>query len=242
VNCFSPELHTKIKALGYGSTAAGIEQMHTRLLHYRMPSVEMAAGNKAQETLGNAILLWQVHLHRVERLMTTCGNALSNDDVHGFATLTRAIVESTGVVGAVLSSLLRWSVSRTTVEQVAKDMQRALVGMKGGPVESKNVMSWIEKADELIEKTVPEEQLPNQLMSMYDALSEICHPNLLSNLNSLKNVSSDGKIEIAHGAKIDSDQMMLLGTLAVVSRLFMDFSHSFQNLLMRGLPTNSLMS
>jgi hypothetical protein len=204
-----------------------------------MPSVEMVAGDKAQETVGKVILLWQLHLHRVERLMATCGAALSNDDVHGFATLTRAIVESTGVVGAMLSSVLRWSVSRTTVDQVAKDLQRALVGMKGGHVESKNVMSWIERADELIEKTIPEEQLPNQLMSMYASLSEICHPNLLSNLNSIKDISSDGKIEIAHRAKLDSDQMMLLGTLSVASRLFMDFSHSFQNLLARGLPTNS---
>ena len=171
--------------------------------------------------------------------MTTCGSALLNDDVHGFATLTRAIVESTGVIGAVLSSVLRWSVSRTTAEQVAKDLQRALAGMKGGYIESKSIMSWIEKADELIEKTIPDESLPNPLMSIYNALSEICHPNLLSNVNSVKSFSPEGKVEIAHRSKLDSEQMMLLGTLSVATRLFMEFSHSFEKILKRGFRTNS---
>lgn len=225
--------------LGHAQVAGSIEQIHTRLLQYRLPQVELPPGEDATSTVAMIFLLWQLHLHRVERLMVTGGSALANDDAHGLATLIRAIVESTAVVGGLLASMMRWAASQTEGRQVRKDVDRALKGMKGGVIEPKNILSWIEAADKFIEKTIPEPNFPNQLMSVYSALSEICHPNLLSNVYSMSIGSRPGVVEIKHRQSAEPDPLGLINSFFVTVRLFMDFSFSLHNMLAHGLPIPS---
>lgn len=232
MNCFPPDIRGKIAALGHDQLAAAIELIHTNLLKARLPFVRVHdhAETEMQLYFGLCLVLWQVHLHRAERLMVSCGSCINNDDVYGLATLARGFVESTAVLIAVQAEMTKLSSGKTDAENFGKTLVSALIGTRlpisEEEVPAVNIMSYIKRADRFIYGTEKAE-----LSSIYDRLSEYAHPNIDSNVVSFR--MENGIYKFGHKTEISPAHVALLGHLHKAAVIFDAGSSFFQSLLAR---------
>ena len=155
MNCFPPRVRRKIAQAGYDPIAANIELIHTRLLKHRQQAIHIPFDTEEQVTIGHVLVLWQAHLHRVERLMVTCGSAIENNDPYGLAALIRAIIESTAVTVAIRAKLGDLASQRIDYETFDRLVTSSFIGSRSvhlpdGP-QAVNILTHIKNADRFID-------------------------------------------------------------------------------------------
>jgi hypothetical protein len=232
LNCIQPEVRRTIADLGYDDLAAEIERLHTRLLHARVKRISTsAAKTEIQLQTIHCFVLWQVHLHRAERLMVSCGLAVGNNDPYGLATLIRGFVETTAALGAIRAALESVAIGTLTIEAFSERITTALVGtrVEGAKDQPKaiNVLNFIEKTDKFL-ATHAGRDWERSLASMYEDLSDYAHPNIGSNLIAF-DLQKDRYI-FQHGNGIRKAQVSLLKHLKLAAQIFDWISDSFQAL------------
>jgi hypothetical protein len=221
-----------IAELGYDELAAQIERLHTRFLQARVPSISIAkAKTEIQLQSVHCFVLWQVHLHRAERLMVSCGAAIGNNDAYALATLVRAFVETTAALGAIRAALEKVATGQMSTEDFSAKVSTALIGtrIEGATDQPKatNVLAYINQTDRFVAEKAGDNRA-GSLASIYEDLSDYAHPNIGSNMISFKLVNDNYTFE--HRSKIREAHVALLKHLKLAAQIFDWFSDSFQTL------------
>lgn len=231
MDCFPGQLRRKIDQLGHGSLAASIELNHTRLLKFRHPKLTLKHIQPVEGvTFAHCYVIWQAHLHRVERLMVSCGRVIESNDPYSLAALIRAHIESTAVVTSVRAQMLDFQKGRLPYEQFDAAIDAALVGgrsehLKKSPTAT-NILTHIKKADRFIDEHLSM-TVQSPLSLMYGVLSEYAHPNMPSNTVAFF-IEEPGVYCFQHRAKISEKHIVWLGMLNTSSTIFESLSRLFQ--------------
>lgn len=228
MDCFPTHVRRKIAAAGADFIAAQIERIHTRLLKSRQPTVSVKYARSEEEvTIGHCLVVWQAQLHRVERLMVSCGAAIASHDTYALATLVRAHLESVAMFASLMLARENYASGLNSYEAYDKVVSAALFGSKtqeGSSLSAMNILTHIQRAEKLLKRNYSLSE-PISLQDAYSILSEYAHPNLSSTMASF-DVVEPGVYKFNHGAKITTAHLQMLGILRFNSELFLSMSEA----------------
>jgi hypothetical protein len=192
VSCFTSSQQALFDRFGQDRLRNDLETAHEDLLKRRLEVIEYGDPGQItppQRATANCRLLQQAALHRAERIVASVGAMLEANNTYGLALLVRGHYETTGVLGYFchrLESLAGGNISFETFEWNLAD---AVMGAKhelfAHARPPLNVLTCIEKADRYLEKHFTRSKR-GVLLDSYNWLSELAHPNYLSNRSAFR--------------------------------------------------------
>ena len=232
---FDPATRRRLEKAGYEPITRQIEANYRSIISRRKARVLITPDTEIGVTLGHFSVLWQASIHRVTKLLASCGYALGQNDFYGTATLTRSVLETIAVLGSITSSLVAWSGQKLSYEEFDAAVQNALIGSRfeDGCPPATNILTHIKRTDKLIDE-LSLSLIKEPLSTAYGALSDVAHPNFNSNKASFE-MTDVGVFDFTSPSRLAQD---LIGILGEACRLYIAIGEMIEGAIEQDRPSD----
>lgn len=233
MSCFSPEANKLFESWGELESRDDLENLYSELLKRRIESIHFGnpktVSPKKRARL-NCQMIRQSLIHRSERLLTSTGSMLVDQNPYGIALLARGHVEGTAVLGNFCTRLDSFTAGRIQFEKFEWEVADAIMGAKHALFEKanspENILTCIERADKFLAQNILGTK-NGILRDTYNWLSEFAHPNFLSNQTAFRLDKPNGCFVLQHQNAIRKEDFQLFGYLSISAALFLSLHDQF---------------
>jgi hypothetical protein len=200
-------------------------------------SPELDGSTDPQTLFGyNSLVFCQRLLFRSKSLIEGSIITINNHNILSSLVCVRAHYETTGKLAYFLKRLRSYYESNISFETMDKDLYRLFAGSKTFEIEKLpepvQVMDMIDAVDHYLKKYVlPNDPEDNKFRSLYDDLSDYCHPNFHGICCGSEIDGSERAVIFHETGKMRDVYFPMFFLLNMSSRLFLHFYEETVNLL-----------